>query len=147
MQSRIRQDTDCGAEAPTLPGIQNLVLLLALLLLPGNGCNRDSLGLHQGFQQGNGFGERIRSAFEATGAASRVEGSAAVGIFGTEVGAVSNKEFDVLIETVFGSAVQRGLIGNGIGTGHLTVAAPSLGRGGSGALTRYVAPADPAVHH
>ena len=64
-------------------GLESRRLLLRLLLLLGLNCrDRDPLRLHQGFQQYDSLGISIRPAFEATGAAGDVQGSAAVCVLG-----------------------------------------------------------------
>ena len=101
---------------------------LELTGLPArNWWNRETLGLHQGFQQGHGFRERIRTAAIAAGTAGYVKRRAAVGVLGGQVGAIGDQEFDELIEAVFGGTVQSGLVRDGVGARHLTATAEGLG--------------------
>ena len=71
------------------------------LLPAANVRYRDPLRFHQGFQKRDGVRERIRASLKAAGAAGGVEGRAAAGVFGGQVGAVGDEEFDELIEAVF----------------------------------------------
>src|SRR5207342_1101635 len=100
------------------------------------GCRqRNALGGHQRFEQGDGFRERLsRRLLDADDADAfcEIERGPAARVLGPEIRAVLGEELDERREAPFGCAEERGLVRHGRRTWNLAGASPTAGSGRGG---------------